>query len=55
MYDQNHIYYRLQFKLRSSLLIGNGLSKSTDNDVLLNAVDDGSLHKSAGMLLLQPV
>lgn len=37
MYDQNHIYYRLQFKLRSSLLIGNGLSKNTDNDVLLNA------------------
>ena len=34
--QKEHIYYQLKFDLQSSLLIGNGESRYTDNDLLLN-------------------
>lgn len=35
-YNSEHIYYQLRFSLQTSMLIGNGLSSHTDNDVLRN-------------------
>ena len=31
-----HVYYQLKFRLQSSMLIGNGIAKDTDDDLLVD-------------------